>query len=773
LRAPLVHTLAVDSLEPKSGCAVAALGAAFPALTALHVLHSHKLSASTLAALALVAPQLRELQLDDTLVLPPPALAALPSFAALAALSLRYCALPASFDLSACAALRSLSLAGSLDAEDTDRPLRLGTALPPGLRRLDVSLSRVDAGALDTWACDAPGRTLVAFATVDGVAGGPYPKDAQTGAAAAAAGSRVFGDDQLLAATAHADQPLPADGDDDDDAPSAPRWLHAVVAHAVWAFLSLRDADDDGAPPPPPGPLEPSLRTSSTDLILAGVRLSHSPHADVRECAAGMLSSLANVSMHLSSLLTHGGLGALLRLGASAGSELVQELASEGLRNLTFQASVRSEEHAERQDAAAEAAAAAAAHGGGADADAAAAAAAAVAAAAEAHVADDAPLRAGRLALLSPAVLSALAITWRAGLPRSRAYAGLSFSDIGRMVIHLDFVSLPQQAAALAALLESGAISVYVHLMRSADVSEQYAGSRPLAVMSFLGRAATEAAPPMFGNHPQALANIAEMVRAGAVAPLLALLADGRDADIRAEAAGVVRNCCFANADAATAFAAEGGAAVLAALAASTDAEALANSAVESAVTALCNMSCACATTAAAVAATPAPGVLARNAADEDADVPSRWVSTVALCGLEAHGASPRAPGGGSDGGEPFAALRRLLRAVRPDGTWAPAERKGLIVQVVLQLAFCSADEVARVAACRVLTRLAVDPHAPRLVAQEGGRQVLRALRESASRAVRLEAERAAAALGLSLDHAPRASARLRARVSLGGAADA
>jgi hypothetical protein len=760
-----VHTLAVDSLEPKSGCAVAALGAAFPALTALHVLHSHKLGASTLAALSLVAPQLRELQLDDTLVLPPPALAALPSFAALAALSLRYCALPGSFDLSGCAALRSLSLAGSLDADDTDRPLRLGGALPQGLRRLDVSLSRVDAGALDAWVCDVPGRTLCAFAAVDGNAGGPYPREARTCAAAAAAGSRVFGDAELLAATCAADDALPGG----DDAPSAPRWLHAVVAHAVWAFLSLRDAEEGGAPQPPPGPLEPALRTSSADLVLAGVRLSLSAHADVRECAAGMLSSLANVPAHLTALLAHGGCGALLRLGASAGSELVQELAAEGLRNLTFQASVRSEEHAEREDAAAEAAAAAAADGAGADA--AQAAAAAAAAAAEARVADDAPARAGRLALLSPMVLSALAVTWRAGLPRARAYAGLSFSDVGRMVIHLDFESVPRQAAALAALLDAGAVSVYVHLMRSADVGDQYAGARPLAVMSFLGRAAAEAAPPTFGNHPQAVANIAEMVRAGAVAPLLALLEEGRDADIRAEAAGVVRNCCFANVDAATAFAAAGGAAVLAALAASTDAEAMANSAVESSITALCNLSCACAETAAAVAATLAPGVLARTANDEAADAPVRWVAAVALCGLEAHGASPRAAG--SDGGEPFAALRRLLRAVRPDGGWAAPDRKGLIVQVVLQLAFCSVDEVARVAACRVLTRLAVDPHAPRLVAQEGGRQVLRALGESASRAVRLEAERAASALGLVLDQAPRASARLRARVSLGGAADA
>jgi hypothetical protein len=428
----------VDGLEPKSSGAVCALAAAFPALATLRLLHGHKLSDGTLTALAALAPGLRELHLDDTLHFPPAALAALPRFRALTSLSLRYLVLPHGFSLQPCGALEALSLAGAVDMDDADAPLHLLPALPAGLRCLDVSLARVDPQEMAAWAAARPGRVLCAFAAVDGLAGGPFPVPG----AAAVAGARIYGDDDIAAAVAVDAEDGAGAGDSDA------RWLHAVVAHAVWAFLSLRDALDDAAPPPPPpGPREPSLRTPSDALVAAGVRLAASAHADVRECAAGMLSSLANVQQHLPAMLQRGGWAALLRLAASPRSELLQELAAEGLRNLTYQASL----HAEAE-----------------------------------------PPAPGRAVIHSRPLLDALMAAWRAGAPRVRQYAALALSDAGRMVIHLEPDGSLEQAAAVRALLGCGAIAAFVQLMHSLDVGDQYAGARPLAVMSFLGRAGQE-----------------------------------------------------------------------------------------------------------------------------------------------------------------------------------------------------------------------------------------------------------------------------------------
>jgi hypothetical protein len=203
---------------------------------------------------------------------------------------------------------------------------------------------------------------------------------------------------------------------------------------------------------------------------------------------------------------------------------------------------------------------------------------------------------------------------------------------------------------------------------------------------------------------------------------------------------------------------------VLAELADSRSAVLLGNSAVESAVTALCNMACVSTEVAASVARSAAPAVLARLAANEAEEAaPMRWVATVALCGLEAHGVVPRATA--------VAQLLRLLRNVTAHGSWLAADRKTLVTQVLLQLAWCTEDVGTWVAACRALAVLATDAHAAMLVRQEGGREVLRRLSSRQElRTLRLEAERTAAALSLVLgDSAPRASARLRRRS--GGAA--
>lgn len=208
---------------------------------------------------------------------------------------------------------------------------------------------------------------------------------------------------------------------------------------------------------------------------------------------------------------------------------------------------------------------------------------------------------------------------------------------------------------------------------------------------------------------------------------------------------------------------------MLAELADSTSAALLGNSAVESAVTALCNLACVSSDAAASVARSAAPAVLARLAANEAAAAaPMRWVATVALCGLEAHGVAPHATGHATA----VAQLLKLLRSISADGSWLAADRKTLVTQVVLQLAWCTDDEATWIAACRALAKLATDAAAAQLVRQEGGREVLRRLLSSQqpSRALRLEAERAAAALSLVIsDSAPRASARLRRRSS-GGA---
>ena len=364
----------LDNLESKSSAAIAALGAAFPALTALHVLHSHKVSASALSALSTLTPLLSELHLDDTLTLLPSALATLPSFAHLATLSLRYCALSPGWSLERCTSLRSLSLAGALDSEDPDVPLHLVGALPDSLRRLDVSLVRVTARELTSWLAEQPGRLLAAFGTVDVTASAPFP-EALPPSPRSHSGGRIVCDLELLAVATEKG----ADA----------YWLHGVLTHAVWAFLSLREAED-GAPPPPMGPLEPRLRASSADLVAAGVLLSSSPHADVVECAAGMLSSLANCPIHMAATLSHGGLLALLRLVACPSSELLSELASEGVRNLSYQAARAAEDEE-----------------------------------------PDAPP--GRELLLAPHVLGVLVDAWRTGAQRMRHYAALALSDVCRM----------------------------------------------------------------------------------------------------------------------------------------------------------------------------------------------------------------------------------------------------------------------------------------------------------------------------------------------------
>ena len=734
LRAPALRTLCLDNLEAKSTAAIAALGAALPSLRALHVLHSHKVSSSALTAVATLCPLLTELHLDDTLTLPSSALSVVPSFANLASLSLRYCALGPGWSLTSCASVTSLSLAGALDSEDPDMPLHLTGTLPASLRRLDVSLVRVTPRELQAWLAEQPSRLLAAFGTVDATAGGPFPPAASSASPPRSQrAGRMVSDLDMRAAAA-------------ESGPDA-CWLHGVVTHAVWAFLSLREAED-GAPPPPLGPFEPQLRVSSTDLVASGVLLSSSPHAQVAECATGMLSSLANCQSHVAAMLSSGGLLSLLRLMTSPGSELVADLASEGVRNLTYQAErcADGDEH-------------------------------------------ELPPSPGLL--LSPHVLGSIVAAWRTGSPRMRSYAALALSDICRSTIHFapEPESSAEQVGAIRALLNAGAIEIFVHLMGSSEVSEQYAGARPLSVMSFLGRFDEE--PFFFGNHPQASTNIAAMVAAGAVAPLLALICEPHEDDIRAEAVGgacprygycgcclhaltralsillfaVVRNCCFANAAAAAAFVAAGAADVLAELADSTSAALLGNSAVESAVTALCNLACVSSDAAANVARSAAPAVLARLAANEAAAAaPMRWVATVALCGLEAHGVVPRATA--------VAQLLKLLRSISADGSWLAADRKTLVTQVVLQLAWCTDDEATWVAACRTLAKLATDAAAAQLVRQEGGREVLRRLLSSQqpSRALRLEAERAAAALSLVIsDSAPRASARLRRRSS-GGA---
>ena len=736
LRAPALRTLSLDNLEAKSSAAVAALGAAFPSLRALHVLHSHKISASALAAVATLCPLLTELHLDDTLTLPSAALSTVPSFANLTSLSLRYCALSPGWSLASCTSLTSLSLAGAMDSDEPDMPLHLVGTLPASLRRLDASLVRVAPRELLAWLAEQPGRTLAAFGCVDAIAGGPFPVSASsTSPPRSQRAGRIVSDFDMRAAAA-------------ESGPDA-CWLGGVLTHAVWAFLSLREMEDGAPPPPPPGPFEPQLRVSSADLVACGVMLSSSPHAEVAEGATGLLSSVANCPSHVDAMLSGGGLLSLLRLMNSPSSELVADLASEGLRNLTFQA-----EHSagERKP----------------------------------------EMPPGARLLLSPHVLGSIVAAWHSGSPRIRNNAALALSDICRMTIH--FAPEPESSAvqveAVRALLDAGAIEIFVHLMGAPEVSEQYAGTRPLSVMSFLGRSGEE--PYFFGNHPQACVNIAAMVAAGAVAPLLALVGEPHEGDIRAEAVGgafprcgycgcclpahnarsihsipllaVVRNCCFANATAASAFAAAGAADVLAELADSRSAVLLGNSAVESAVTALCNMACVSTEVAASVARSAAPAVLARLAANEaKEEAPMRWVATVALCGLEAHGVVPRATA--------VAQLLRLLRNVTAHGSWLAADRKTLVTQVLLQLAWCTSDVGTWVAACRALAALATDAHAAMLVRQEGGREVLRRLSSRQElRTLRLEAERTAAALSLVLgDNAPRASARLRRRS--GGAA--
>ena len=700
LRAPALRTLSLDNLEAKNSAVVAALGAAFPSLRALHVLHSHKISASALTAVATLCPLLTELHLDDTLTLPSTALSTLPSFANLASLSLRYCALSPGWSLASCASLTSLSLAGALDSEDPDMPLHLIGTLPASLRRLDMSLVRATPRELTAWLAEQPGRCLTAFGTVDATAGGPFPVAASPPRSQCA--GRIVSDLDMRAAAA-------------ESGPDA-CWLHGVLTHAVWAFLSLREAEDGAPPPPPLGPLEPQLRVSSADLVACGVMLSGSPNAEVAESATGMLSSLANCPSHVAAMLSGGGLLSLFHLMTNPGSELVSDLASEGVRNLTYQAERSAED-------------------------------------------EEPEMPPGKRLLFSTHVLDSITAAWRSGSPRMRNYAALALSDICRMTIHFapDPESSAVQVDAVRALLNAGAIEIFVHLMGAPLVSEQYAGARPLSVMSFMGRSGEE--PYFFGSHPQARINIAAMVAAGAVAPLLALVGPPHDDDIRAEAAGVVRNCCFANAVAASAFAAAGAASVLAELADSTSEALLGNSAVASAVTALCNLSCVSAVAATSVARSAAPAVLARIAASEAADMAStRWVATVALCGLEAHGVAPR--------GTAIAQLLKLLRSVSADGGWLAADRKTLVTQVLLQLAWCTEDEATWVAACRALAKLATDAAAAQLVRQEGGREVLRRLSlQQPSRALRLEAERAAAALSLVIsDHAPRASARLRRR---------
>ena len=689
----------MTNLEPKSSAAIAALGAAFPALTTLHVLHSHKTSASALQALSTLTPALTELHLDDTLTLPASALTTLPSFANLTSLSVRYCALSPGWTLQSCAVLRSLSLAGALDSEDPEQTLHLSGALPASLRRLDVSLVRVATRDLNAWLAEQPGRLLAAFGTVDVSLGTPYPESLPASPPRSQRGGRVVSDLELLSVAS-------------ETGPDSP-WLHGVLTHAVWAFMSLREPED-GAPPPPLGPTEPKLRASSADLVASGVLLSRSPHADVAECAAGMLSSLANCPSHTDAMLSRGGLLTLLRLMGTPSSELVSELASEGVRNLSFQTARAAED-------------------------------------------EDPNVPPGRQLLLTPYVLGALVAAWRTGATRPRHYAALTLSDICRMTIHVAPDSSTEQIEAVCALLNAGAIPAFVELARAPDVSDQYAGARPLAIMSFLGRSSE--GPYFFGNHERATRNIDAMVAAGAVAPLLALIGADREDDIRAEAVGVVRNCCFANHTAAAAFAAADAADVLAELAGSTAAELLNNSAVESAVTALCNLSCVSMETAARVARSAAPAVLARFAGDTSPEMLSmRWVATVALCGLEAHGTLPRTTASTS--------LLKLLRSVSANGNWLGADRKTLVTQVILQLAWCTEDDAARVTACRALSKLATDAATAQLVRQEGGREVLRRMvATQPSRALRLEAEKAAAALDLQLsDAAPRASARLRRR---------
>ena len=713
----------LDNLEAKSSAAVAALGAAFPSLTTLHVMHSHKMSASALAALATLCPALRELCLDDTLTLPAPALATLPSFAHLTSLSLRYCALSPGWSLTGCTSLSSCSLAGALDSEDPDEPLRLAGALPASLRRLDVSLMRSAPRELQTWLAE-PGRLLAAFGTVDAAgAGGPFPAASASPSSSPRYGRTVCDLDMLAVAA--------------ETGPDS-CWLHGVLTHAVWAFLSLREAEDGAPPPPPPGPFEPQLRASSADVVASGVLLSRSPHAEVVECAAGMLSSLANCPAHMGAMLRGGGFLALLRLTASPHSELVAELASEGVRNLSYQAARAAEDEE-----------------------------------------PDQPER--RELLLSPHVLDALVANWRTGPPRMRHYAALTLSDICRMTVHLAPDSSPKQVGALTGLLNAGAVPVFVQLASASDVGDQYAGSRPLAILSFVGRSGVEPCVPadwilqsacfvltcarysfclcrfFFGNHERATTNIAAMVAAGAVEPLIALIGADHDHDIRAEAVSVIRNACFANTATASAFASADAAAVLTELASSTSAELLNNSAVESAVTALCNLCCVSDDTAACVARSGAPEVLARFAADESAAMASmRWVATVALCGLEAHGAVPRTTA--------VSSLLKLTRGVGADGSWLVGDRKTLVMQVILQLAWCTDDEATWVAVCRALAKLATDAAAAQLLRQEGGRDVLRRLSSRhPSRALRLEAERAAAALSIVIgDTAPRASPRLR-----------
>ena len=734
LRAPALRTLCLDNLEAKSSAAIAALGSAFPSLRALHVLHSHKVSSSALTAVATLCPLLTELHLDDTLSLPSSALATVPSFANLSSLSLRYCALSPGWSLTSCASLTSLSLAGALDSEDPDMPLHLTTTLPASLCRLDVSLVRATPRELLAWLAEQPGRLLAAFGTVDDTVGGPFPVAASsTSPPRSQRAGRIFSDLNMRAAAA-------------ESGPDA-CWLGGVLTHAVWAYLSLRDAEDGAPPPPPPGPFEPQLRASSADLVASGVLLSSSPNAEVVESAAGMLSSLANCPSHVAAMLNSGGLLSLLRLMANPISELVADLASEGVRNLTYQADRCAE--GEKPE-----------------------------------------MSPGTLLLLSPHVLGSIVAAWRTGSPRMRNYAALALSDITRLTIHLapEPESSAEQVDAVRALLNAGAIEIFVHLMGAPELNEQYAGTRPLSIMSFLGRSGEE--PFFFGNHPQASINIAALVAAGAVAPLLALVGESHEDDIRAEAVGgacprygyrvdaslrlLTRAIHFAPRSGAqlllrrrrwaSAFAAAGAADVLAELADSTSEALLRNGAVESAVTALCNLACVSGDAAASVARSAAPAVLARLAANEAANAaPMRWVATVALCGLEAHGVAPRTTA--------VAALLKLLRSITPDGTWLATDRKTLVTQVVLQLAWCTEDEATWVAACRVLAKLAMDEAAALLVRQEGGRQLLRRLMSSQqpSRALRLEVERAAAALSLVIsDNAPRASARLRRRSSGG-----